>query len=77
MAGRTYALSRQLARSYPIGQVARVRNELTTRARVDGAFARADGAVYLLSADQLTFSIAESNSMSLMTAIHGPSARVC
>jgi Hemopexin len=52
VAGRSYALSAQLSRSYAIQQVARVRNELVRRARVDAAFARGDGALFLLSGDQ-------------------------
>ena len=52
VAGRTYALSAQLSRSYPLQQVTRVRHELARRARVDAAFARQDGALLLLSGDQ-------------------------
>ena len=53
LAGRTYALSAQLRRTYPLEQVARVRNELLRRARVDAAFSREeDGALFLLSGDQ-------------------------
>jgi len=53
VAGRSYALSAHLSRSYPLQQVARVRNELVRRARVDAAFAREkDGALFLLSGDQ-------------------------
>lgn len=53
VAGRTYALSAQLRRRYPLQQVARVRNELLRRARVDAAFTREqDGALFLLSGDQ-------------------------
>ena len=53
VAGRTFALSSQLSRSYPLEQVARVRNELLRRARVDAAFSREeDGALFLLSGDQ-------------------------
>jgi hypothetical protein len=52
VAGRSYALSAQLSRSYPLQQITRVRNELVRRARVDAAFARQDGALLLLSGDQ-------------------------
>ena len=53
IAGRSYALSAQLSRSYSLQQVAQVRNELLRRARVDAAFTRMDdGAFFLLSGDQ-------------------------
>ena len=52
VAGRSFALSARLSRSYALEQVARVRNELVRRARVDAAFARTDGALFLLSGDQ-------------------------
>ncbi len=53
LAGRTYAISAQLNRTYPLQQIANVRNELLRRERVDAAFARKeDGALFLLSGDQ-------------------------
>ena len=53
VAKRTFALSAQVSRSYPIAQVAQVRNELVRRAKVDAAFSRDDdGALFLLSGDQ-------------------------
>jgi hypothetical protein len=52
LAGRSFALSATLSRSYPLSQVARVRNELLRRARVDAAFATPEGAILLLSGDQ-------------------------
>ena len=53
VAGSSYALSARLSRRYPLEQVARVRNELLRRARVDAAFSRGqDGALLLLSGDQ-------------------------
>ncbi len=52
LAGHTYALSKHLSRVYPLGQIAAIRNELLGRARVDAAFTRPDGAMFLLSGDQ-------------------------
>lgn len=52
IAGQTYALSAQLSRTYPLQQVSNVRNELLSRAKVDAAFAREDGALFLLSGAQ-------------------------
>ena len=52
IAGRTYALSTHLSRNYRLEQVSNVRNELLSNAHVDAAFAREDGALFLLSGDQ-------------------------
>jgi hypothetical protein len=52
IAGRSYALSAQLSRRYPLEQVSNVRNELLSNEHVDAAFAREDGALFLLSGDQ-------------------------
>lgn len=51
-AGRNFALSPRLSRTYPLGNFAAIRNELLRRARVDAAFRRDDGALFLLSGDQ-------------------------
>jgi hypothetical protein len=53
VAGLTYALSSRLSRTYPLQQVAEVRNELLRRAKVDAAFTlKEDRALFLLSGDQ-------------------------
>lgn len=52
IAGRTFALSRALRRDYPLSHFGRLRNDLLRRARVDAAFRRPDGALYLLSGEQ-------------------------
>jgi len=52
LAGRAFALTAQLSRVLPLTQLARIRNEIQERARVDAACSKADGTLFLLSGDQ-------------------------